>query len=54
MEAQLLDRAPDIFGGADPVKPVDLSLLHAKIGQLTLENDFLERALDKAGLLSAR
>ena len=51
---QLLDRAPDIFGGADPVKPVDLSLLHAKIGQLTLENDFLERALDKAGLLSAR
>ena len=28
--------------------------LHAKIGQLTLENDFLERALTKAGLLSAR
>jgi hypothetical protein len=28
--------------------------LHAKIGQLTLENDFLEGALGKAGLLSAR
>jgi len=28
--------------------------LHAKIGQLALENDFLERALTKAGLLSAK
>jgi len=28
--------------------------LHAKIGQLTLENDFLERALTKAGWSSAR
>ncbi len=27
--------------------------LHAKIGQRTLENDFLEGALTKAGLLSA-
>jgi transposase len=27
--------------------------LHAKIGELTLENDFLESALSKAGLLSA-
>jgi hypothetical protein len=33
---------------------VDLVPLQAKIGQLTLENDFLERALTKAGLLSAR
>ena len=34
---------------------VDITALHAKIGQLTLENDFLESALDKAGLLpSAR
>jgi transposase len=29
-------------------------VLHAKIGELTLENDFLESALDQAGLLSAR
>jgi len=28
--------------------------LHAKIGELTLENDFLEGALAKAGLLSAK
>ena len=42
---QLLERAADVFGGADPPKPVDLQPLHAKNGQLTLENDFLERAL---------
>ena len=28
--------------------------LHAKIGELMLENDFLEGALNKAGLLSAK
>ena len=33
---------------------VDLKALHAKIGELTLENDFLEGALTKAGLLSAK
>ena len=33
---------------------VDLKALHAKIGELTLENDFLEGALGKAGLLSAK
>ena len=38
-------------GGAEHV---DLKALHAKIGELTLENDFLEGALTKAGLLSAR
>lgn len=53
---QLLERAVDVFGGASaPAQPaVDLKVLHAKIGQLTLENDFLEGALTKAGLLSAR
>ena len=30
---------------------IDITSLHAKIGQLTLENDFLESALGKAGLL---
>ena len=34
--------------------PVDLKALHAKIGELTLENDFLEGALIKVGLLSAK
>ena len=33
---------------------VDLKSLHAKIGELTLENDFLSAALGKACLLSAR
>lgn len=52
---QLLERAADVFGGSDPQdKPVDLAPLHAKIGQLALENDFLERALTKAGLLSVK
>ena len=38
---QLLERAADVFGGATaPAEPpVDLKALHAKIGQLTLEND---------------
>jgi hypothetical protein len=31
-----------------------LAPLHAKIGQLALEKDFLEGALTKAGLLSAK
>jgi transposase len=52
---QLLERAADVFGGGAPNEPpVDLKVLHAKIGQLTLENDFLEGALTKAGLLSAK
>ena len=52
---QLLEHAADAFGGsAEKVAPVDLAPLHAKIGQLTLENDFLEVALTKAGLLSAK
>lgn len=51
---QLLERAADVFGGADTAEPVDLAPLHAKIGQLALENDFLERALTKVGLLSVK
>jgi hypothetical protein len=34
--------------------PIDVKTLHAKIGELTLENDFLERALSTAGLLSVK
>ena len=53
---QLLERAAGVFGGAatEPVPAIDLKGLHAKIGQLTLENEFLEGALTKAGLLSAK
>ena len=53
---QLIERAAGAFGAlvAPETPPVDLKDLHAKIGQLTLENDFLEGALGKAGLLSAK
>ena len=52
---QLLDGAADVFGaGSRVLPPVDLAPLHARIGQLALENVFSERALTKAGLLSAK
>ena len=51
---QLIERAVEAFDGGAVEPAVDLIPLQAKIGQLTLENDFLERALTKAGLLSAR
>jgi hypothetical protein len=53
----LLEGAAEIFGQdkADPKEAaIDLKGLHAKIGELTLENDFLSGALTKAGLLSAK
>ena len=57
-KAQLEGGAVDVFGpgsGNGAVhQAVDVKSLHAKIGELTLENDFLEGALSKAGLLSAR
>jgi len=57
-KAQLLEGAAGVFGAEarpEPAAPaVDLRSLHAKIGELTLENDFLEGALSKAGLLSAK
>jgi transposase-like protein len=53
---QLLERAASVFGGEAPnARPaVDLKELHAEIGQLALENDFLAGALDKVGLLSVK
>lgn len=55
-KSRLLEGAAGVFGEAraDQPSPVDLKALHAKIGELTLENDFLEGALTKAGFLSAR
>ena len=57
-KAQLQEGAAEVFGsGGSPgvaTPTVDVKSLHAKIGELTLENDFLEGALSKAGLLSAR
>lgn len=51
---QLLENAASVFAGAVGPGPVDLAPLHAKIGEQALELDFLERALTKAGLLSAK
>lgn len=56
-KGQLLDGAAGVFGQEKTEAKeaaVDLKALHAKIGELTLENDFLEGALTKAGLLSAK
>ena len=56
-KAQLEGGASDVFGAGSPATAalaVDVKSLHAKIGELTLENDFLEGALTKAGLLSAK
>lgn len=46
-----------LFGGeaqADAAATVDLKDLHAKIGQLALENEFLSGAPGKVGLMSAK
>jgi transposase len=57
-KVQLSDGAAGVFGagsaGTVLAPAVDVKVLHAKIGELTLENDFLSGALSKAGLLSAK
>jgi transposase-like protein len=57
-KGQLVDAAAGLFGSvgttADVTPAVDVKTLHAKIGALTLEVDFLAGALGKAGLLSAK
>lgn len=51
--SRLLEGAADVFGTepATAAPAVDVTVLHAKIGELTLTNDFLAGALGKAGLL---
>jgi transposase len=56
-KVQLQEAAANVFGpgsNGSALPAVDVKSLHAKIGELTLENDFLEGALTKAGLLSAK
>ena len=50
----LLEQAANVFGAAPAASApvINLKELHAKIGQLSLEKDFLHGALSKAGLLS--
>ena len=54
-KSQLVEHSAAAFGDRPAnEKGPDLQTMQAKIGQLTLENDFLEKALTKSGLLSAR
>jgi transposase len=57
-KSQLVEAAAGLFGSggvaSDPPAAIDVKTLHAKIGELTLENDFLSGALSKADLLSAK
>jgi len=53
---RLLEGASGVFGEekAEQQVNVDVIWMQAKIWELTLENDLLETALVKAGLLSAK
>jgi transposase len=55
-KSELLQRAGEIFEGTRSSRneEVDIKELHAKIGQLALENDFLERALGRVDGSSAK
>ena len=57
-KSHLVDSAANVFGSGSAAKEavpaVDLKTSHAKIGELTLENDFLSGALGKEGLLTAK
>src|SRR5215212_6095657 len=57
-KAQLMEGVAGLFGsgaaGIEAAPAVDVKVLHAKMGELTLEVDFLAGALGKAGLLSAK
>jgi transposase len=52
---QLLENASDIFGqGAKTDPELNVKDLHAKIGQLAVENDFLSNALGRINVPSAK
>jgi transposase-like protein len=47
---QLSEQASEVFGAGDEVRrqnETDVERLHAKIGQLAVENDFLSKALGR-------
>ena len=47
---QLSEQAADVFGAGEDTRKLneaDVVTLHAKIGQLALENDFLAKALGR-------
>ena len=53
---QLPGGAAEVFerggSGKSSKAEIDVKLLHTKIGELVLEDDFLERALGNAGMVS--
>lgn len=52
---QLLERAEEVFvGNGKAESGADVKELHAKIGQLAMENDFLSGALGRIDGLSAK
>ena len=56
MADQLVEGATGVFGEATRAEPkpnIDVKTLHAKIGELTLENDFLSDARGSGGIAKA-
>jgi transposase len=55
-KTELMQRAADVFATASEKRDAgpDIKTLHAKIGELTLENDFLSGALGRIGDASAK
>jgi transposase-like protein len=55
-KTELLQRAAEVFATAAEKRDAapDIKTLHAKIGQLALENDFLSGALGRIGDASAK
>lgn len=55
-KTELLQRAAEVFATAAEKRESgpDIKTLHAKIGQLALENDFLSGALGRIGDASAK
>jgi transposase len=52
---ELMERLPEVFEKAKPKdESADLQELHAKIGKLTMENDFLSGALGRMGRPSGK
>jgi transposase-like protein len=51
---QLLDRASEVFDKDKKTQAPDTKELHAKIGELTMENDFLSVALGRVDGPSAK
>src|SRR5512134_3172514 len=56
LRAELLERAAEVFATTEDKRDAgsDIKMLHAKIGELPLENDFWAGALGRIGDASAK